>query len=76
MMNIWIWLCKDKKYSDQSTEHLNVPTNATLRPTNQQENNQPTSQSMVHQPTNQIKLLPTDLSVLNTNIYVFIIKIG
>ena len=39
----------------QSAEHLDLPTDATLRPTNQQVNNQParTTQSMIHQPTNQ-----------------------
>ena len=60
-------------------EHLDLPTDATLRPTNQQVNNQPTrtSQSMIHQPTNQMKLLfIADLSFLNTNIYVFIIETG
>ena len=49
------------KFADltQSAEHLDVPTNTTLRPTNQQVNNQPTrtSQSMIHQPTNKLKLL-------------------
>ena len=62
----------------QSAEHLNVPTDATLRPTNQQVNNQliRTSHSMIHQPTNQIKLLLIELSFINMNIYVFIIEIG
>ena len=42
-------------YKSQSAEHLNVPTNANLQPTNQQVNNQPTktSQSMNDPSTNQ-----------------------
>ena len=37
----------------QSAEHLNVPTNTTFRPTNQQVNNQPVSQSVNDPATNQ-----------------------
>ena len=60
---------KSQVIKHQSAEHLDMPTDAILQPTNQ-------NQSVNDPPTNQIKLLPTNLSFLNTNIYVFIIEIG
>ena len=59
----------------QSAEHLDVPTDATLWPTNQQVNNQP--EPVSHWSTNQPdKIAATKLSFMYTNIYVFIIEIG